>query len=171
MAVSQIIKTKRDGTITIKDGTAITPKSVEVSFENGDLSIDIPGPTVHSFLDRGEFGDVPALRFGDDQAITWSFTANLRNLTEAAVAVLMDIIAHGGVFESAWVSTTGANAEVKTCVLEFLIEGNAHGDGYDHLITLNHSWITGSIAEGDPNTISISGTSYVVYPSTSTVSS
>jgi hypothetical protein len=169
MAVSQIIKTKRDGTITIKDATAITPLEVEVQFENGDLTIDIPGPTVNAFLDRGEFGDTPSLRFGDDQAITWSFSANLRNLTEAAAAVLMDIVAHGGTFESDWVSTIGANAEVKTCLLEFLIEGVDHGDGYDHLIALNHSWITGSIAEGDPDTISLSGTSYIVYPSISTV--
>ena len=162
--VSSIIKTKRDGTILIEDGTAITPLAITVSYEQGDLSVEIPGRTVNNFLDRGEFGEIPSLRWGDDQPITWSFTANLRDLTDDAAGTLMDIITDSGYVGSDWVSTLGANAEVKTFKLTFTIEGTDHGDAADHTLEMNHCVVTGSISEGDPDTISLSGTSFIVYP-------
>ena len=70
MAYSTIVKTKRDGTLVITDGT----NSVTVAYEAGDLSLDIPGPTVNLFLDRGQFGSTPSIRYGDDQPITGTFT-------------------------------------------------------------------------------------------------
>jgi len=48
--------------------------------------------------------------------------------------------------------------------LTFTIEGTDHGDAADHTIACNHCVITGGISEGDPDTISISFTSYDLYP-------
>ena len=158
-----VVRVKRDGKITFKDGTTPTALSYTVAYEAGDLNLTIPGPTVNVFLDRGEFGSTPSLRYGDDQPMTFTFTAYLRSTTEAAVATLMDIITQSGHVGSTWESTLGDDAEVFTLTLEFEIEGTDHG-GTDRTITLNHCWVTGSLAEGDPNTISISGTSYSLYP-------
>ena len=82
MAESTIVKTKRDGTITIEDGTTPTALSYTVAFEAGDLSLTIPGRTVNLFLDRGELTNPPQIRYGDDQVPTGTFTAQLRDVSD-----------------------------------------------------------------------------------------
>lgn len=164
MAESTIVKTKRDGLLTFRDGTTPTPEEYVVSFEAGDLNIAIPGRTVNLFLDRGVMADPPSIRYGDDQPMTGTFTAQFRDATDAAVATLMDILTQSGFVDSTWVSTMGANGEVKTFTLEWQIEGTDHGDPADHTLTLNYCYVTGSVAEGDPTTISISFTAYDLYP-------
>lgn len=162
MAISQIIKTKRDGSITLSDNGGT--HSLTVAFEAGDFSLSIPGPSVINSLDRGQFGATPSLRYGDDAAMTFSFSANLRDLSDAAYATLESIILQSGFVGSTWVSTMGASGEVFTVNVVWTIEGTDHGDGADHTITLQHCVLTGSLAEGDPDTISISGTSYDLFP-------
>ena len=161
MAYETVIKTKRDGQITFKDNAAANV--LTVAFESGDLSINIPGPNIISTLDRGSFGTTPSLRHGDDQPMTFSFTANLRDMLDSSDATLEGLITGRQGAESAWVSTLGATGEVFTLTLQWAIEGTDHGGG-DHTVTLNHCVISGSFSEGDPSTISISGTSYDLYP-------
>jgi hypothetical protein len=62
----------------------------------------------------------------------------------------------------------GATGEVFTLDLEWTIEGTNHGDASDHVLTLPFCVVTGSLSEGDPDQISISFTSYSVYPSSVT---
>jgi hypothetical protein len=162
MAESTIVKTKRDGTLTFSDNAAAN--SYTVAFEAGDMNVSIPGRTINLFLDRGEITSPPSIRWGDDQPMTATFTAQLRDVSDVAVAVLTDLITNGGFFASGWVSTGGANAEVKTVDCLWTIEGSDHGDPADHTVTLPYCFVTGSIADGDPVTLSISLTSYAVYP-------
>ena len=170
MSISQIVKTKHDGSITISDGTAVTPKTLTIDYEAGDFNLSIPGPSVSNFLDRGKFGTTPSLRYGDDAPITFSFTANLRDLSDATYITLESIITNSGYFASDWVATTGYTNStdpseiVKTVKVLWTIEGSNHGDSADHTITLNHCVLTGSLQEGDPNTVSISGTAFVRFP-------
>ena len=161
MAIETIIKTKRDGKITLKDNAAAN--TLEVAFEAGDLSITIPGPTIVSTLDRGAFGANPSLRYGDDQPCTFSFTAFLRDMSDATDDTLEDLISGRNGATSSWVSTLGANSEVFTMTLEWAIDGTDHG-GADHTVTLNHCVVTGSFSEGDPSTVSITGTAFDLYP-------
>ncbi len=163
MAESTIVRVKRDGTITINDGTAGTAETYTVAYEAGDLAITIPGPTVESFLDRGEFGTTPSLRYGNDQPCTFTFTGYLRSTTESDVATLVDLIAQTGYVGSDWVSTLGTNAAVFAIQMVFTIEGSDHG-GTDRTITFDDCVLTGSITEGDPTVVSISGTCYDLYP-------
>ncbi len=162
MAESTIVKTKRDGTILITDLGAVN--AYTIAFEAGDISITVPGRTVNLFLDRGVMADPPAIRYGDDQPMTGTFTAQLRDTTDAAVETLLDIINQTGFVGASWVSTGGANAEVLTVDLTWTIEGSALGDPADHTIQCKHCYITGSVADGDPATISVSFTSYDLYP-------
>jgi len=161
MAESTIVKTKRDGTIKFKDNAGVNVYTV--AYEAGDLSVSIPGPTVISPLDRGEFGDPPSLRYSDDAAITGSFTAYLRDLTDDGYSTLEEIILQSGDVGNNWVSTLGSDAEVFALTLEWTI---ADPDG-DHVMTLPYCVVTGSLSEGDPNQVSISFTSYANFPSVS----
>jgi len=163
MAESTIVKTKRDGTIKFKDDADVNIYTV--AYEAGDLSVSIPGPTVISPLDRGQFGDPPSLRYSDDAAITGTFTAYLRDLTDDGYATLEEIILQSGDVANNWVSTMGSDAEVFTVTLEWTIEGTDHGDASDHVMTLPYCVVTGSLSEGDPNQVSISFTSYSNFPS------
>lgn len=167
MAESTIVKTKCDGTILFEDGAG-TPVSYTVAYEAGDLTINLPGKTVNAFLDRGKFGSTPSLRYGDEQAITFSFTAHLRDLSDGTDVVLPDFLldTDGDLSTAAGSaqSTLGTNAEVMTWTVTFTIEGTDRGDASDHVIELSFCHVTGSISEGDPDTISIEGTSYQQYP-------
>jgi len=162
MAESTICKTKRDGTITFSDfgGT----NSYEVAFEAGDLNVAIPGRVVNVFFDRGEFGATPCIRYGDDQPMTGTFTAYLRDATDATAAALMDFLTQSGFVDANWTSTLGANSEVFLVAVDFAIEGTDHGEAADHGLGFNHCYLTGSIAEGDPSVITVTFTSYAVYP-------
>jgi hypothetical protein len=166
MSESLIVKTKRDGVLVLKDNAAVN--TYTVAFEAGDLNLSIPGPSVISPLDRGSLGSPPSLRYSDDAPITGSFTAYLRDLGDAAFATLSEIITQTGHVASTWVSTMGATGEVFTLDLEWTIEGTNHGDASDHVLTLPFCVVTGSLSEGDPDQISISFTSYSVYPSSVT---
>lgn len=174
MAISTVVKTKRDGTLTISD--AASAHSLTVAYEQGDFNLTIPGPTVNNFLDRGEIGAAPSLRYGDDAPMTFSFSAQLRDLADASYITLESIITNSGYFASTWVSTnsntdgdsgttyTTTTSRLKTVTVLLTIEGTNRGDSTDHTISLPMCIITGSIAEGDPDTISISGTSYAPWP-------
>ena len=165
MPESTIVKTKRDGLLVIADNGGVN--SLTVAFEAGDLSLSIPGPGINNFLDRGRIGATPAIRYGDDQPITGTFTAYLRDFDDGGTGTtgtLAEIIAQSGVVASTWVSTMGANGEVQTYTLTWTVEGTDHGDPNDHVCQLDFCAFTGSISEGDPDTISLSFTSYALYP-------
>lgn len=160
MAYSSIVKTLRDGQIAVADNAAAN--SITVAFEQGDLSIDIPGSEVLLFLDRNEITSPPALRKGKDQPMTGSFTAYLRDLDDATADILEQLVV--AELPDSWVSTMGANGEVPTVTLTWTLEGTDHGDAEDHTLTLNYCYISGSIREGDPSVVTFNFTAYDVYP-------
>ena len=177
MAESTIIKTKIDGTLQIAalgggcyntstgalDGSA---ESYTVSFEAGDVNITLPSRAVNNFKDRGRITSPPSLRYGDDTEGSISFSAHLRDLSDAAAATLSDILATlagnangyvGSNWESTVASAAGAgDAEVFAVGMKLTIT-NA-GDGTDtHSIAFNYITGTGTLAEGDPSSFSFSG--------------
>lgn len=160
MAVSGIVKTKGDGTITFTDGT----RSLVVDYEVGDFSIDIPQEAIVNTLNRGIIGDPPSLRKGADQPVTFSFSAYLRDLQDGTVATLEALLSGLPGAAANWVSTLGASAEVFTVTTTFVIEGSDHGDAKDYTITLPYCVLRGSFSEGDPSTINVTGTCFQVRP-------
>jgi hypothetical protein len=162
MPISTIVKNKRDGTLTLLDSGG--SNSVVVAYEVGDLSITIPGPTIESYLDRGSFASTPSLRLGDDQPMTFTFSAYMRDVSDASYITLESILCSSGVFSSTWVSTLGSSADVKTVTTRWDIEGTNHGDSADHRIEMNYCFVNGSIGEGGPNTVNVAGTAFDLYP-------
>jgi len=159
MAESTVTKTKRDGTITLSDGSG-TPKTYTISAEPGDFSFSVPGEAMVDNRDRGLLvGDV---RKGDDQNMTGSFSVYFRGgaSDDGAAAALIDIL-NGDVFSygtAPWVSALGSNAEVKAVNIAWTVEGTAHGDGADTVYTFPKCSLTYDIGEGDTNTITVNWT-------------
>ena len=163
MPESLIPKNMRDGTLRIYSGA----DSYTVKYEQGNLNLNIPGPSVSVYMDRGRFADAvhgtPALRYNQDQPMTGSFAAHMRDMPDASYVTLADFMARVGAFTS-WTSTLGSSAEVPTVNLEWTIAGAIHGDAADKTVLLQYCWMTGAIAEGDPNTITMNFTSYDLLP-------
>lgn len=158
MALSAVAKTKRDGLITLKDGTG-SPVTLSVQYEDGDWSFE--GLSKHqaelvAFFDRGEFYSV---RKSNQKFITGKFTYHLTELSDASNGVVLDFIRFANQY-SANVSTLGANAEVKTIDILWTVEGTNHGDATDHTLQLDDCACEFAAAEGEPNKGTISFTSY-----------
>jgi len=182
MSESTIIHTKLDGVLTLGSqctagGGAFSASAginsgadtYTVAYEAGDLSLTIPQATISSYLDRGKFTLPPSVRYGDDQAITFSFSAYFRDLTDSSAPALVDIISNQGYAGSNWVSTLSTSiaaddAEVFAIDLRWVVTNQ--GDATDvHKLVLSACTVNCAIAEGDPNTVTISGTSWAVEPS------
>lgn len=162
MAEGTKVKNFRSGKITIDDGT----ETYEVKFEDGNFQANIPGPTVDAYLDRGEFGATPQLRFSQDQPMTGQFSAHLRDITDAAYTTLADFLVRAGYVATDWASTLGANEEVPTVTITFdVIDAR---DASNHQIKFPFCYLTGSLQEGSPSTINMAWTSYAVRPSSAT---
>jgi len=182
MSESTIIHTKLDGVLTLGSqctagGGAFSASAAinsgadtyTVAFEAGDFSLTIPQPAISSYLDRGKFTSPPALRYGDDQAMTFSFSAYMRDLTDSAAPALIDIINGEGYAGSNWVSTLSStiaddDSEVFSVDLRWVITNQGDATDISKLV-LPFCTVNLSLAEGDPNTVSISGTSWASEPS------
>jgi hypothetical protein len=169
MPESSVIRTKRDGLTTITNGIV----SYVVSCETGDFASEVPLETVNNFLDRGSLGcsgTKPSIRKGDDQPVTFSFSAYLKDLgdTAASYSTLLDILFQydSGYFDTTWTSTMGTDSDVSTVTVIFTVDGSAFGEA-DKSLTFSYCVLRGSFSEGDPNTINVTGTSYAVRPALS----
>jgi len=109
---------------------------------------------------------VSSVRYGDDTALTGSFSAYFRDATDAGAATLFDLLNWSGYVGTNWVSTLGANAEVKAVDHRVTIEGSDHGDGADHSITIQDVSLDYSWADGDPVTVSVNWQSHTDYKPT-----
>ena len=82
MAYSTAPKVRRDGKITLKDGTTPVAVSLEVAYEEGNFSFDQTKSDRIVIRDRGT---IVSVRKGDDQPITGSFTIYMRQIGRAHV--------------------------------------------------------------------------------------
>ena len=109
MAYSTAPKVRRDGKITLKDGTTPTPVSLEVAYEEGNFSFDQTKSDRIVIRDRGT---IVSVRKGDDQPITGSFTIYMRQFTSASAGSVLDFINKTNSYSSnASVSSTVATDE------------------------------------------------------------
>lgn len=169
MAESTLIRTKRDGVIVITAGTSYT-----VAYEEGNFQFDVPRETVEMYLDRGlmasSIGGTPSVRKGDEQPMTLSFSAYMRDIgdTANAYATLMDILFRyaSGAVATLWVSTLGSNSDEFTFTVSIAFDGTIFGES-DKTLTFKFVSLRGGAAEGSPNTVNVSGTSYHLVPTLS----
>ena len=157
MGASTTVKVARDGQIKIYDGTQPTSLTHTVSYEDGDFSLT-PEPAERVVIrDRGT---IVGIRSGDDGVGTFSFSAYMREFSDATDTTLIDVIEQTG-GASAWLSSGGTGYTPYLLDIEFTAEGSDHGDDGDHKIELTKCHLTWDFAEGkDGNKINISGEIY-----------
>lgn len=162
MAYSVVPKTRRDGKITLEDGTTPAAISLEVAFEEGNLSIDKPNQ--FSSLVIRDRGDISAVRKQDESIITGSFSFNLRQFTDGSEAgSIIDFVDKTG-FYSSNVSTGSTGTpylEQYAIDIKYDVEGTDHGDDADHSATLSKCIIDSyAVSEGDPTNVTLNFSCY-----------
>jgi len=167
MAESTVVKVKRDAQILLADLGAV--HTYTVAFEPGDYKYTVPDYQVNNFLDRGVIGTTPSLRIGNDQPMTASFSAYLRDLGDTsgspAYATLADI-AHrylSHYVATVWVSTMSTNSDAFTITVAFTIDGSVFGEA-DKTVTFPFSVFRANVSEGDPDMVDCSLTSWCIRP-------
>jgi len=159
MAYSSVVKVNRDGLLSIADNAGFGgANTIDIAHEPGDFSMSAPQETRLDFLDRGRL--VSQSRFGDDQALSGTFSAYWRDASDAGVATLFDILNWSGYVGSNWTSTLGVNSEIRAIDLRLTISGSDHGDGGDHTITITDCSLDYGFSEGQPNTTTVNWRSH-----------
>ena len=135
---------------TIGDATVYT-----VAFENGDMSMNLDLAERIVIYDRGS---IVGLRQGNDPVPTISFSVHLREFTRNSADTLLDFIYQTG-NSSAATSTGGTGFEQFLCTVEFQANMSAIS-GSNTKVTFNKVLLFASVAEGNPDTISVTGEVY-----------
>lgn len=161
MAYSVVPKVLRDGKITLIDGTTPTAVELEVAYEDGNFSYDAPND--QSSLVVFDRGSLSAVRKDQDQFITFTFSANMRQFTDGAEAgSIIDFVEKLGFYSGNTSTGSGTPYIEQYCInVQFDVEGTDHGDDADHQATfakcIPDSY---SFAEGGPNSFTLSFTCY-----------
>ena len=154
MAYSTAPKVRRDGKITLKDGTTPTPISLEVSYEEGNFSFDQTKSDRIVIRDRGT---IKSVRRGDDQPITGSFTIYMRQFTSSSAGSVLDFINNTGNYHTNVSASSTVATDEYSINIEFEVDGDAVGDDDgDTKASFDTCICTASFSEGDPNQISVS---------------
>jgi hypothetical protein len=160
MGADTVQKTNVNGTLTVLDGTAVTPLDVIVAFEMGDLQVQGLRPILNEAVPIECKGKRVGLSQGKRTYPTFSFTALIPQISDTAAELLVDMLAGttGSPF-AARVSTL-ASTKPPTFDLKYAIEGTDFG-GEDETLVLEDCDFSYdySVAE-DGNRISVSGTVY-----------
>jgi hypothetical protein len=158
MAASTVIKHLYDGSITVEDGTTPTAVSLAIPFTVGDLSLDTlqeSGRGVQAYQTRGSLHSV---RLAAKEFPTVTFSAQLADLSDATDGTLVDFVLKQASYSANVSTLTGS--DVYAVKITLTVEGTDLGDTADHTITLDDVHCTMAIAEGEPDTVTISGTVY-----------
>ena len=158
MAVSTVTKHFTDGTLVLSDGTGVAV-TFSMPLTVGDVTIDGVGQKMREPVVYQTRGVAHSIRHAARAFATVSLTAHIADYSDGTDATAIDFFLKSGSFASN-ASVFGANAEVYGLDLILTIEGTDHGDAADHVISMLNFVGTIGIAEGEPNTLSVSGTLY-----------
>lgn len=159
MALSNVPKMPRDGTVTLSDGSTPTAVELTLTYERGDFSFEKPLPEEVIFRDRGT---IVGVGHGDEAPITFSFSVDFRQFTNATAGSIIDFIDFANAYSTN--TSVGANgfgrAETNLVDLAFTVEGSDHGDDTDHTATFSTCQLSYSVSEDKPYVINVTGTCY-----------
>ena len=159
MAVTNVVKTNRDGSIKIIAGA----DNLTISLDIGDWAFSEPKAARTIIRDRGA---IAGLRKADDEVGECSFTVHFREFTDAAAPNIYDFIYHRA--SASGYTTVGTSGfEQFLCDIEYKADASAMAGG-THTVTLNKVLLTASFSEGQPDSISVTGEVYGTYTYTNT---
>ena len=155
MSYSTVPKIRRDGKITLLDGTTPTAVSLEVEYEDGNLTLNGLETKEAQTIIRNR-GVISTVRKGDSEApSSGSFSIHMRQFMDSSNAgSVLDFINKTNNYSSN--VSTGATGtpyiEFYTIDIQYDVEGTDHGDAKDHRATLSKCVVTASsFSESDPN--------------------
>ena len=158
MALSNVVKVRRDGTITLTSGGG-SPVTLTVDYEDGNFTADLLGAEEDRIVIKDR-GTIVGLRKGDDQVGSISWSTHMREFTNAgASGVLLDFI-NGTQAGSALSTTGGAGYEQFLCTVKMTCEGTDHGDSADAAVQFEYVLLTADFSEGDPDVLNFQGEVY-----------
>jgi len=159
MAKSMIVGTKRDGSIVLSDsgGANTTLLYLEV----GDFTFEQPKADRIVIRDRGSLAN-GGLRKGDDAVGSCSFTVHFTEFTNGSAGNIFDWVYHKG-SASGYTSVGGTGFEQFLVDIVYTCNKTALGDAASAVATLNKVLLTASFAEGDSDTLTITGEVYGSY--------
>jgi len=153
MAVSTYVKVKRDGVLTLMDGTG-SPNTFDVTYTNGDLKFSDAADDEVVIRNRGS---IVGVRAGDSPVLSGSFSVHFREWTNAALT-LVDVLQGVG-SASGWTKVNYAfeqfNLDVKLVVAK-----GADGGVTAPTATLSTCIFTWDFSEADPDSIAVSFNCY-----------
>tara|TARA_R110000796_G_C14385942_1_gene415830 strand:- start:62 stop:544 length:483 start_codon:yes stop_codon:yes gene_type:complete len=152
MAETTVVAVPRDGTITITNGDATV---YTVAYEAGDFSMNLDLAERIVIYDRAT---IVGLRAGNDPVPSISFSVHLRELADTTEDTILDFVYKTG-NSSAATSTGGTGFEQYLVTVEFQANMSALA-GSNTKATFEKVLLTASVAEGTPDTISLSGEVY-----------
>ena len=150
-------QSRRDGTITLKDGGSA---SLEISYEAADLTFEVTKSDQTIIRDRSV---IVTVRKGDDQpAATGSFSAYFREFADQTNAgSILDFINKTNNYSGNTSATSSGVYVEEYCInIEYDVAGTTFGDDANHRATLTQCIATVSFTEGDPSAFNISFTCY-----------
>ena len=154
MAETTVIKTKCDGTIVLSDGTSPSPLTYTVALEAGDLSVT---PLRFAYTDLMDRCELVGSRKSGVEPGSISFSVHMRQFTGGTDGSIIDFLEGTGAY-SARLSTDSGEFEGNVLQVALTVEGTDHGDTADHVITFPKCRLFWDFAEGEPNTLNITGT-------------
>lgn len=163
MAASTVIKHLHDGSLTLKDGTG-TPVTLVIPFTMGDFTLSGLQETQRAVVAYETRGTLHTIRHSTRTYPTGSFTLALADFSDATNQTALDFLMQRNSY-SANVSTL-TPTEVYAVDLVWTVEGTNLGDPADHVATMTDCVCTLDLAEGEPNTLSVSFTMYGDYTQT-----
>lgn len=163
MAASTVIKHLHDGSLTLKDGTG-TPVTLVIPFYMADFNFAGLQETQRAVVAYETQGVLHTVRHSTRAYPTGSFTLALADFSDATERTVLDFLLKRGSY-SANVSTL-TPPEVYAVDLVWTVEGTNLGDPSDHVATITDCVCTLDLAEGEPNTLSVSFTMYGTYTQT-----
>lgn len=156
MAASTVIKHFTDGTVKFEDGTG-TPVTLTVVADQGDFSITGLAQDDREAVPYQSRGVLHSLRQGAKTFPSGSLSIMLADLSDSTDGTIADFILKQGSYAA---NTSTSAGDVYTIDIELTIEGTDVGDSADHTIKASDCHCTLDIAEGSPDTLSVSFTCY-----------
>ena len=157
MAYSTIPKVRRDGILTLQDNGATN--TLEISYEEGNFTFDVAKEDQTVIRDRGT---IVTVRKGDQQPITGSFNAYMRQFTDPSeTGSIIDFIDKSGAYSSNVSTGSSGSPFVEHYCIDIVYKVEATSlESLDHSATLSRCVCTVSFSEGDPSSFAISFTCY-----------
>jgi len=153
VAITNVVKVRRDGTISIYDSGA--SNTLVVDYEDGNFTFDNGAEQAETVVIRDR-GSIVGLRKTDDPVGSLSFSVHMREITNSTADNLCGVLDN----EKGWTSTGGTGFEPYMLDVRVTIEGTNHGDQSDSTASFTRVLMKWSFSEGDPNVIDVTGEVY-----------